>query len=228
MHGGGDGEKDGDGEIRDPFLERRPQTDHQADRADHDQQTADQLTPANVLLFHERLQHAGQSPRLSFRGLNPGSINARDDGCGRRCGNLCRLCFVDHFEDVDRFLDRRCDSLVPEALLRFLRRFPECGARHLIRSRRDRSRSGRHGRLPSLFAGRLGCRASLRVGSPRRRRQCPSRRDRRYPRRPRPELPGETRPKSGRPWPNDSPDGSSRRVHLPARRSSAFPSDNRT
>ncbi len=56
-------------EIGDPF-QGFPQADHQRDRRADQQQTADQLAPADIALFHEGRQHLGPGPRrrLRFRG----------------------------------------------------------------------------------------------------------------------------------------------------------------
>ena len=51
VHGGGCDQKDGDRKVGDRLFERRPEADHKSDRAADDQQAAQQLAPADVLLL---------------------------------------------------------------------------------------------------------------------------------------------------------------------------------
>ena len=71
--------------IRDP-LQGFPQADHQRDRRADEQQSTDQLAPANIALFHEGGQHLAPGPRRRSRRLRfrRGRRDGRNAGLRRR------------------------------------------------------------------------------------------------------------------------------------------------
>src|SRR5215212_2143743 len=63
---GGDRRKDQKLQYRD-LRYLRPQAHDECSRAADDQKTADDLTPADVALFHERVEHFGERPARRAR-----------------------------------------------------------------------------------------------------------------------------------------------------------------